>query len=393
MPEKPKSGCFTGFLRVLLCAGNASSPPVHPSDHFTEYESENAHSTKETVVVNDGSTPGVVARLMGLDSLPNPKWVLKGGTPDSVPRSRSVNFVDFLLEFDSSRANHRRVKTSASFREVPGLVENQNIGNNLFVLCMDADKDRELRHELTKLETSLGEVKKGKRQGSRNKETVSVKKERNEGKNKKISKLRNEPRRIPSSTHEGRNHEDKDLSSVSSTSSKCSSCSNRQNNAGSRSRLNTSLANKHKKGLVDPKEKNMRKKKLSLKVESECSLENHSAVSVVDSNHYPFLYGTNFLGSNSKRESPSLLSMDADSASTDKDYTFIDVNKEAEYFSELLLQIRTLAEDDVRESDCTSKHIRESESFRDICFVFELKILDHLLYEVVDEISELYCCC
>jgi len=300
-PEKPKFGCFPALLRVLLCAGNATSPPVHPSDHFTESEqSENAHySTKETMLVNDGSTPGVVARLMGLDSLPNPKWGVKGGTPDSVPRSRSVNFVDYLLEFDASHAIHRRVKTSASFREVPSLVQNQNGSSHLFVLCMDGDKEQEVRHELRKLETGLGEVRKGKRQGSKNKESVSVKKERNVGKNRKISKLKNEPRRVPSSKNasKGRNHEGKDLSSVSSGSSKCSSCGNRQNDAGSRSRSNSYLPNKHKKGLVETKDKkNMRNQKLVLKVESECSMENHSAVSVVDSNDYPLLNGTDFLG-------------------------------------------------------------------------------------------------
>jgi len=297
--EKPKSGCFPGLLRVLLCAGNATSPPVHPSDHFTESdESEKAHSTKETLVVNDGSTPGVVARLMGLDSLPNSKWALKGATPDSVPRSRSVNFVDYLLEFDASHGIHRRVKTSSSFREVPGLVQNNQKGNNnnLFVFCMDGDKDEEVR----KLETGLGEVRKGKRPGSKNKESVGVKKERNVGKNRKISKLKNEPRRDPSSKHgsKGRNLEGKDLSSVSSGSSKCSSCSARQNGGGSRSRSNTYLPKKQKKELVETKDKrNIRNQKLLLKVESECSLENLSPVSVADSNdYYPFLYETDFLG-------------------------------------------------------------------------------------------------
>lgn len=89
-----------------------------------------------------------------------------------------------------------------------------------------------------------------------------------------------------------------------------------------------------------------------------------------------------------------MLSLDCDvedSASTNKDYTFIDVNKEAEYLSEMMLQLRTLTEHDVRESDCTLKRMRESESFRDICLVFEHKIFDHLLYEVVNEFSELRC--
>ncbi|KAK7390371.1 hypothetical protein VNO78_25676 [Psophocarpus tetragonolobus] len=413
-PERPQQGCFPSLLRVLLCATNGTSPPVHPSDHFTESEEkENEHSTKEAMVVNDGSstTPGVVARLMGLDSLPKTKFVVKCGTPDSAPRSRSVNFVDYLLEFDTSNVNHRRVKTSSSFREVPSLLHNQkgNNNNNLFVFCMDGNIDNNNMsedQELRRLQSELGELRQRKRQGSKSKgsERVSVKRERDQGKNKKISKLKNEPRRVPSSKHgsKSRNHEAKDFSSVSSSSSKCSSCSNRHNGATSRSRLNTSLPNKHKKELfVKPKKRNnMRSQQSLLNVGSECSLENHSPVSVVDSNDYPFLYGTDFLdgqssiASKSKWESPSLLSLDhdiEDSASTNKDHTFIDVNKEAEYYSELMLKLRTITEQDIRESDCTSKNIHESESFRDICFMFEHKIFDHLLYEVVNEVLEFYC--
>ena len=68
----------------------------------------------------------------------------------------------------------------------------------------------------------------------------------------------------------------------------------------------------------------------------------------------------------SKWESPSLLSLGddvEDNASTNEGYTFIDVNKEAEYYSELMLKLRTLTEQDIRESDCTSKRVRETENF------------------------------
>ncbi|XP_020233441.1 uncharacterized protein LOC109813630 [Cajanus cajan] len=412
-PQKPKPSCFPGLLRVLLCAGNATSPPVHPSDHITESEeSQNAHSTKEKMVENaHASTPGVVARLMGLDSLPNPKWAVKVGTPDCFPRSRSVNFVDYLLEFDPSHANHRRVKTSASFREVPSLLMRPK-GDEKFVLCMDGDssnmsKDQH-QHEVKKLEKGLGEL----RQRKRNKEIVivgSVKKERNQGKSKKISKLKNEPRRVPSKKHGSKSQKPKqyhgearDLSSVSSNSSKCGSCSNRRSGASSRSRLSTSLPSKHKKGFVEAKvKKNMRNQNSMLKLESECRLENHSQISVQDSNDYPFLYGPDFLDGTStlasklKWESPSLLSLNdgvEDSASTtNKGYSFIDVNKDAEYYFELMLKLRTLTEQDITELNCTSKHIRESESFEDICLMFEHKIFDLLLYEVVNEVLELYC--
>ncbi|RDX63667.1 hypothetical protein CR513_57871, partial [Mucuna pruriens] len=389
--QKAKAGCLSTFLGVLLCAGNGSSPPVHPTEME---ESENADSVKERVVVVDddnGSTPGVVARLMGLDSLPNPKLVVKGGrnTPDSVPRSRSVNFVDYLLEFDQTRVNHRRVKTSASFREVPGLLRQKGDGDELFMLCMDGNnfKDQEVT------------IKQRKRQGS-------VKKERNQGKSKKISKLRNEPRRVPSSKHgfKGRNRNRnrdchaKDLSSfssvssVSSVSSNCSSCCSNDAyyGASSRSRLNSSFPDRHKKGFVEPKlNKSMRNQQSLFKVES---LENHSPVSVLDTSDYHFLSGPDFLDGTSTMTSKSKWSLGdgvEESASSNKGYAFIDVNKEAEYYLELMLKLRTLTEQDITESDCTSKRIRESENFGDICLMFEHKIFDLLLYEVVNEVLEL----
>ncbi|KAJ1416224.1 DUF3741-associated sequence motif [Sesbania bispinosa] len=203
--ENSKPGCFSGFLRVLLCAGNGTSPPVYPSDHVDEKEPVHPNKDKQ---VYDTATPGVVARLMGLDSLPKTNFVVKGATLDSVPRSRSVNFVDYLLEFDLGNANnnHRRVKTSASFREVPSLVQRQNNDVVEFDIDHNAAKVQEGRANLRKLETGLGELnlKQGKKQGSKKnkevvRERVSLKKERNQGKNKKISKLKNEPRRVPSS--------------------------------------------------------------------------------------------------------------------------------------------------------------------------------------------------
>lgn len=313
-----KHGCFSGFLRVLLCAGNGTSPPVYPSDHVEEKTQQLHHPKKNKLFLLDNekeaeattsttTTPGVVARLMGLDSLPNTNWVVKKGgstTPDSVPRSKSVNFVDYLLKFDPSHANnnnHRRVNSSASFREVPSL---NHVGDGLIVVL-----DQEYGARLRKNDMGMGELKQRKRQGSgsKSKEIVVVddvgvkKKERNNNnnnnqgggkkkKNKKISKLRNEPRRVPSTS--------KNSSKVQNLSSSSSSS---DGGAGSSSSPCSSLPNRHnKKGLVEVEPKintNMRNQQYSTKkIETKCSLENLSPVSVLDINHYPFLYGTGFLG-------------------------------------------------------------------------------------------------
>ncbi|XP_057459188.1 uncharacterized protein LOC130749841 [Lotus japonicus] len=417
-PENSKSGCFSGFLRVLLCAGSETSPPVYPSEHADEPEVE--HQTKDRKPVHAATTPGVVARLMGLDSLPSTKWVVKGATPDLVPRSRSVNFVDYLLEFDPNHLNnHRRVKTSSSFREVPALVQRQQ-KCDIFVLESDynASKVQEERYNQVESREETGELKQrrkqGKKQGSKQgskskiketavRERVSVKKERNnQGKSKKISKLKNEPRRVPSSKQSSkvRNHnEARDFSHVSSSSKSCS-CRFNGDCSSSGSTSSSLLLKRNNKGYVEPKiRNNMRNQQSPKKVEAEHSSENLSPVSVLDINDYPFLYGAEFLDGTStiasskpKWKSSLLLPLFLEDGveerkNNDKCLAYTDSNSEAEYFSELMMKVCTLVEKDIRESDCTLK----TENFEAICLEFEHKIFDHLLYEVVNEIVELSC--
>ncbi|KAL2557957.1 uncharacterized protein Fot_02696 [Forsythia ovata] len=121
--------CFSGVLRRLFCGG---SLPTHPSDQYFEsinskevdLRLRNALKSDEAKVKAAESTPGVVARLMGLDSLPE-DIKPKDKSLASYFRSRSVNSIDFLAQFDvsckQSPAQHRRVRTAVSFREVPSL--------------------------------------------------------------------------------------------------------------------------------------------------------------------------------------------------------------------------------------------------------------------------------
>ncbi|OIW19105.1 hypothetical protein TanjilG_08905 [Lupinus angustifolius] len=355
--EKAKSGCFYDFLQVLLCPGNGPSPPVHPADNVIKSEkTELVHSKKDTMVDEYAATPGVVARLMGLDSLPKTNFSTKEATQDSVPRSRSVNFVDYLLEFDLNQSNnHRRVKTSASFREVPALAQWRN--RDLFVPYWGDDKSKGEEEKSKKREKDLSELKQTKKKGSNEKENLKervsiVKKEWNQGKNKKISKLKNEPRNVPSSYNRSRMVrkypcEAKDLSNVSS-------------------RSNSPLSNKRKKGFIEPKllvnKRNQKSNKK--KIETENNSENLSPVSVLDCNDYPLLYETNSienshntspLTSTSKWKSSSLLSLGngdiEGKASNNESCAYTDLNREAEYYSELLLKLRTLTEKDIRESN------------------------------------------
>ncbi|KAL6496169.1 hypothetical protein OROGR_029427 [Orobanche gracilis] len=113
--------CYSAILWRLLCSG---SQPTHPSDQFlksniekmgdrkVEESSKPVENAKNSVYSN----PGVVARLMGLDSFPNTSSARKNKTLGSFFRSRSMNSIDFLPHFDPVE-RHRRVRsTSVLFR-------------------------------------------------------------------------------------------------------------------------------------------------------------------------------------------------------------------------------------------------------------------------------------
>ncbi|KAL4296284.1 hypothetical protein GQ457_12G008400 [Hibiscus cannabinus] len=173
--KRSSSGCFSSVMRRILCSG---TPQTHPSDHIVGLNTID-EVTKVQVPASE-SGPGIVARLMGLDSLPENNN--KGKISGPVTRSRSVNFMDYMLEFDLTQAKHRRVKTSSSFREVlpqgPQLFQH-NQKQEFLVVYLDS--------EVKSNEAAAFEPRKS--------ENVACKKQIRE-KNKKISKLKNEPRGV-----------------------------------------------------------------------------------------------------------------------------------------------------------------------------------------------------
>ncbi|CAN0927914.1 hypothetical protein LINGRAHAP2_LOCUS36168 [Linum grandiflorum] len=130
------SGCFSAVARLLLCKRNLQTHPnsdltpdrrlnQNNKDHYFDCQEE---ANEETQISTPAApAPGVVARLMGLESLPPTpparRRASSAAADDSVTRSRSVNFMDYYLlqhdfDFSSSNGRHRRVRTSVSFREV-----------------------------------------------------------------------------------------------------------------------------------------------------------------------------------------------------------------------------------------------------------------------------------
>ena len=60
-----------------------------------------------------------------------------------------------------------------------------------------------------------------------------------------------------------------------------------------------------------------------------------------------------------------------------------------EIYSDLNAKVCSLTENDIRETDFTSKNAMGSENFEEIGFAFEDKIFDHLLDEFVHDLVEI----
>ncbi|CAI9761386.1 unnamed protein product [Fraxinus pennsylvanica] len=111
-------GCLMGVLRRLLCL---NSLPTHPRNHFKEEEKQPLVSDKlqfveEANYPEDFNTPGVVARLMGLESRPH----ITEKSPNSIGRSQSMNAIHSLTNLKSIQGSRRHVK---SFREISSYKE------------------------------------------------------------------------------------------------------------------------------------------------------------------------------------------------------------------------------------------------------------------------------
>lgn len=367
--EVAKSGCFSRFFRLLLCAHSTNAPPIHPSEHFPPLQTLPSLPNKSNPVP---TTPNVVARLMGLDSLPNNSRV----APDSVPRSKSVNFLDYLLQFDPAHpegSHHRRVRTS-SFREIPAsssaytttrsFPPEKNSDVVVFLWEEDINKaareskpSEVVRHSTKKQQVGLKESKKQW-------------KEKNEGtKKKKISKLKNEPRRVSVST--------------------------RTRNCGSSS-LSPRIG--MKEAFVEPSfRKKVRSKKSLKKMQNGSCSENLSPVSVLDvgdDEDFPLQNKTNFTDetkgwcSKSKRESSSERYLCE--GVEDRGGSNSNRKSQTDECSEIMAKLRKLAENDVEMFDCVGrKGTFGSECREEFSMLLEHKIFDLLLREVVHELLTL----
>lgn len=159
MAKNPKdttsTKCFSSIFQRLICGG---SLPTHPCDQFkepkrtTSYEAANSNK----LVGAASNSPGIVARLMGLESLP--KEEVEKSNFGSFSRSKSVNSLDYLMQFDlTQQFHHRRVRTSVSFRDIPNL-DHQEFKSEYLVFCFNENqemmKPKKKRQNVEKKEVS-----------------------------------------------------------------------------------------------------------------------------------------------------------------------------------------------------------------------------------------------
>ena len=188
------ASCLTGLLRRILCS---RSLPTHPSDQITETSSILCDSRHQELIgpneklETTAATPGVVARLMGLESFPETSSVDMKVGANSISRSRSMNSMEFRGEHDQIQGQHRRVKSTLSFREMPTFLEVEN--KEYFVLSFEniGGESKKVRSKERKCEVGSGELKEKRREKSNRKENrrERVVESEKRGSKEKISKM------------------------------------------------------------------------------------------------------------------------------------------------------------------------------------------------------------
>ncbi|BFG33907.1 hypothetical protein CerSpe_201810 [Prunus speciosa] len=203
-PKGAAAGCLAGIFRRILCYG---SFPTYPSDHITEEEEQAANSVesykdqdfksmeKTGEKTESAATPSLVARLMGLESIPDVNLVNGQSTLNSISRSKSMNSVDRFAGGgdDTMQAQHRKVKSTQSFREMPTFLELEN--EEFFILSFENEsKGKEMRSKGRKGEMGCREGKKKRAGKSENNENITEreadkkKKQVQDGKSRRILK-------------------------------------------------------------------------------------------------------------------------------------------------------------------------------------------------------------
>ncbi|KAK4432275.1 hypothetical protein Salat_0989600 [Sesamum alatum] len=357
--------CYSGILRRLLCSG---SLPTHPSDQLVEKETGDRKPEKslkpvENVKQAAASSPGVVARLMGLDSLPDTSLAPKERTLGSFFRSRSVNSIDFLSHFDPTRKGrhqHRRVRTSVSFRD--GMSDDYT---SVVLYLEEVNETAEYQEEL---------------QVIRRRPNVNYQKEKKTEKNFHEKRVAKKPSKKLEMEEERR-------SVGKATTSQKKEVEGKKRLISLQERR--PIVNKNKEELMGSKCMKKRKNK----IHSGCSLKKVHPEGSVPEVARKVRSRKHQASQVANSESPCSSSAHSDNGEvgaviTGKKQRKVS-NKESFYYKRMVEDICGLTEDDVKENWMHGVMLK-FEDFEEICQQFGQEILQLLLEQLVDELLQLY---
>lgn len=262
------SGCIRSVLRRFLCF---NSLPTHPSDHLKESSNECDYEsgTHEAEDLNSSATPGLVARLMGLDTMPMTDF---GDSKTNFNPVRRCKSMDFEREKELKQRKGKHVKGTLSFRDVPGYIELEN--DEFFILSFEGDDDNKNLVSKTRKSKHISE-KKAKRSENKRRQCVQENDKENQenvglaGDKKLLSKMVNSTNSKEPNKVLGQINENSQCLDIVKKISKPTY----NKETPERGRLKK---NKNKKNSSPIK-----------KIETECDSENSSPVSVLDFADFP----------------------------------------------------------------------------------------------------------
>ncbi|XXG39643.1 hypothetical protein AAC387_Pa01g0553 [Persea americana] len=392
------AGCLSGIFRRFLC-GNLS---VRYFNHSKETDREDTENCQDGVAEEKiKPSPSIVARLMGLDSMPELGSIPLVSNPDSIGRSRSVNSINNWLEFGPNQRLHRRVRPTLSFREVPTFLQEEN--QDFILLCFGSDggekptmsESKELKSEMgfseeLKADMGFGEVKEKKRESCKSKAKERKKESRAEKKERGRDRRPSSRKIIPEMRIESNSIE----TGIAMPPSKRDIY-----------KKPISKPPRNHKEIAEIMKLTKKKKGVTLdkRVESNSSSENSSPVSVLDS---PFDTHNDFLNDSEapiiSDESRRKLSL----ASSHGSQIFGSNEKEAKpknnvdgerkkkcpnslSSSDVWREICLMAGDDMKKLNWVSVGVSKCKAVEEIGIEFVVQILDSLLHETVEELSQL----
>ncbi|KAL5710236.1 hypothetical protein ACHQM5_020825 [Ranunculus cassubicifolius] len=356
---------FSNILRRLLCVGRLQT---HPFDSVKDQFFESNLEVEEKLD-NSVTTPGLVARLMGLETMPE-FTSLDTTKRRLIGRSRSVNSGDYIVE--SERQQHRRVKSSSSFRERPSFLEKED--DEFLVLSFE--------NEIKEHERS-SKQRRRRHSGNGNKENRGVELDGSRNENNCDNKIsRGKQRR---------------------------KVSNRSSGVAGGSNLNSSTNKKnHRKLQASTNVKSSLKE-----VELECNSDNASPVSVLDLNEFTSEPESPLSGDDSRlkvsspirklstelptSECPVSISttyipttevreLKSGNAQVTK---YTKMESHTEDYSVVWGEVRKMVEEDMQTSTWIRREVFKIEDLGEVRSEFGIQILDQLLCELITEFARM----